>query len=164
MAIITFRPHLVALVLAILFAGTAYVLIDAHRTCRAVEADVSLQTARINHLEQQQKEMTRKQRILKRASRFLAAARDLGLEQQDWTVYEVNIEKPVSFPVMAQVLNQCANSSAYYFKPSRLNVNVTYGTTDETSPAPAAAASGQTDNVRGDGLLTLRGAFIAKNR
>jgi hypothetical protein len=164
MAINTFRPHLVALALAIIFACSAYALINAYRDYRAVASDVSLQTARINHLEQQKQELARKQRILKRASQFLATARELGLQQRDWTIYEVNIEKPVSFPVMAQVLNQCANSSAYYFRPGRLDVNVTYGDTAEGAPVPSPAASGQPENAHGDGLLTLRGAFIARNR
>lgn len=118
---------------------------------------------------QQKRETERKSRILSRASRFVEKAERLGLDEESWAVYAVDIQEPVSFFEMEQMIKQCTNSSTYYFKPISLHAKTTLGSVvkeekkveQKSSPSTSAVAQRPEE---GDVMLTLRGAFVVRQK
>jgi hypothetical protein len=95
----------------------------------------------------------------------MADVKAKGLEKTDWTVYEVNMDAPVTFGATEEILTQCANAAAYYFKPVSLSLRIPSAPEEASGAAasgPATADTGQ-DPVHSDLHLKLRGAFVAPN-
>ena len=85
----------------------------------------------------------------------------MGLEENRWAVYDINIEEPVTFSEMEQILNQCANSSAYYFKPIIFHAK-TMKKLDKEKMKKAISVNSE-DAKQGDMLLTLKGVFYVRD-
>ncbi len=117
-------------------------------------------------LKQQQNDLRRKEKILYKVENFVRNAKTLGLEENRWSFYDDNIEDPVTFTEMEQILNQCANSSSYYFKPASLYVRRVSASDlkSEKTKASSGSSADSTDTKRSDMHLTLRGAFIVRHK
>ena len=118
-------------------------------------------TKRVGLLKQQKREAQRKWRILTRVNSFVDRASSLGLEGMKWANYDVNIQEPVTFFEMEQILNQCLNSSSYYFRPIALHANIS-PESDAKIVKKASTSADSRESKKGDLMLTLRGAFIVR--
>ena len=103
---------------------------------------------------QKNEEIGRKNQILSQVQYFLDQAKSLGLEKENWAVYEVNVEETMSFADAEQVLSQCAYSTFAYYVPALLEIK-----TIELSKTDSSGAQ-----KKGDLSITLRGRFIARQQ
>ncbi len=109
--------------------------------------------------------MERKERILERINNFVDKARSLGLERERWAFYDVNIQEPITFPEVEKILAQTANSSSYYFKPLTLHVKTKIKSDNGAKQKkPPSTSADSPETKEGDILLTLRGAFVVKQK
>ena len=116
-------------------------------------------------MEEQKIQLERKRRILLRVKNFIDKADALGLEENRWATYEVNIAQGIAFFEMEQIVNQCINTPSYYFSPVSLHIK-TNGKSDNNE------MSGKTDlkpdesleDQVGDVILTLNGAFVVRHK
>ena len=147
------------------FLGSVYFFIQTYRQFIHTSEKMAALTVRTRVMEQQRTELENKKRVLSRVSDYMVKVNALGLEKDRWTVFDVNVEAPVTFGTMEQILNQCANSASYYFKPVSLRIKTVLaqdkeipGQTEFTQTSPS------NEGGKGDGLLMIKGAFIARNK
>ena len=116
-------------------------------------------------------ELQHKINVIRRVNAFTGGAADLGLVPANWTRYEVDIEAPLKFRALADILRQCTSTAHYYFLPDHLKVHLAGasaveggGPEDEalSMEAPAEAIAGSAD--KGDLFLQLKGSFLARRR
>ena len=88
---------------------------------------------------------------------------DRKMTEQDWSVYDIHIEEPVSRQQLSQILDQCQNSSSFYFKPTAFHATAP-GTPEpgNGTPQKASRSDGSREPKSDEVLLTLTGAFIVK--
>ncbi len=159
------RSPIVTMVLSILFTVAAALTISAHRDLAGNREKWETLKVRLRVMSHQKKDVEKTQVQLARLNGFMRKAATLGLEQENWASYDVNIQEPVTFAQMARILNQCINTPDYYFKPVSLQVK-TNVKPDQTSLKGASlpAADDSFDPGKGDVLLTLKGAFVVRHK
>jgi hypothetical protein len=158
------KTHNIAFVLAILFLVSVYFFLSAYGRYIDRRAKVERMTARLELLHRQKNELERKKRVLEHLDRFMATVKGSGLEKTDWTVYEVNIESPETFAAAEEILTQCTNTAAYYFKPVSLSIRMPSETGEAPgTPSGPTTADPRQDLTHSDLHLKLRGAFVAPN-
>ncbi|MCP4368904.1 MAG: hypothetical protein GY797_12435 [Deltaproteobacteria bacterium] len=116
-------------------------------------------------MEEEKIKLERKRRILHRVKKFIDKADALGLEEGRWATYEVNIAQGIAFFEMEQILNQCVNTSSYYYRPVSLHIK-TNGESDnnEIEKEPDLKSAESSEYQMGDVLLTLNGAFVVRHK
>jgi len=112
----------------------------------------------IRWLSQLQSERKQKLHSIMRINNFVNNAKLLGLEQNRWDVYNVDIENAVSFSQMKTILKQCSNSNFHYFRPVSFHIK-SLKATGNYEKVPGKIF----ENETGDILMTLKGAFVVKN-
>jgi len=112
----------------------------------------------IRWLSQLQSERKQKLHSIIRINNFVNNAKLLGLEQNRWDVYNVDIENAVSFSQMKTILKQCSNSNSHYFRPISFHIK-SLKATGNYEKVPGKIF----ENETGDILMTLKGAFVVKN-
>ena len=153
------------LFLALIFLGTLYFFCQNYGHYNQTREKIAALEVRTRLMERQRAELENKKRILSRVSSYMAQARALGLAEDQWTVFEVNVEAPVTFATMALILNQCTNSPSYYFKPISLRIKTALAQDEEVAgTGQPSEASQWNEGDKGDGLLMIKGAFIARNK
>ena len=159
------RSPIVTMVLSILFTIAAALTIAAYRDLDGNREKLETLKIRLRVMTHQKKDVEKTQVQLDRLDGFMRKAATLGLEQENWASYDVNIQEPVTFAQMARILNQCVNTPDYYFKPVSLQVK-TQVKPDQTDLKGASlpAADDSFDPEKGDVLLTLKGAFVVMHR
>lgn len=122
-------------------------------------------TVRLKLMGEQKIQIERKRRILCRVKNFIDKADALGLEENKWATYEVNIAQGVTFFEMEQIVNQCVNTPSYYFMPGSLHVktNVESDNNRIQNKHDLKSSKFYEDQV-GDVLLTLNGAFVVRHK
>lgn len=159
-----FKPHGIALVLALAFVVAAYFALLAYGRYANQWAEVERTQARVQQLQRQKAELERKKRTLLKVNQFMGEVRALGLAKKDWTFYNVNIEEPATFYEIQQIIGQTTHATGYYFKALGLNIRTTLETDTDSEGAlvsePVPVAEGR---EQGDLLLKLKGAFIARH-
>jgi hypothetical protein len=148
-------------VLAIFFFIAAYFFLTTYNRYFINRKKAEVLTLQARLLKQQKNEAELKKHSIFRANNFIDRARSLGLEENRWAVYDINIEEPVTFSEMEQILNQCANSSAYYFKPIIFYAK-TARKLDKEKMKKAISVNPE-DTKQGDMLLTLKGVFYVRH-
>jgi len=116
-------------------------------------------------MEEQKIQLERKRRILLRVKNFIDKADALGLEENRWATYEVNIAQGIAFYEMEQIVNQCINTPSYYFRPVSLHIK-TNGESDnnEIQEKPGLKSTESSEDQMGDIILTLNGAFVVRHK
>jgi len=116
-------------------------------------------------IEDQKVQLERKRRILLRVKNFIDKADALGLEENRWATYKVNIAQGTAFFEMEQIVNQCVNTPSYYFRPVSLYIK-TNGESDnnETQEKPVLKSTELSEDQVGDVILTLNGAFVVRHK
>ena len=159
------RSPLVTMVLSILFTVAAAFTITAYHDLDGNREKLDALKVRLRVMAHQKKDVEKTQVQLNRLNGFMRKAATLGLEQENWASYDVNIQAPVTFAQMARILNQCVNTPDYYFKPVSLQVK-TNVKPDQTGLKGASlpVTDDSFDPDKGDVLLTLKGAFVVRHR
>lgn len=152
--------------LAVFFFIAAYFFLTAYNRYAVRQEKKEALTVRVRILKQQQREAERKKRIISRVNDFMNRAGSFGLEKNRWSVYDINIDEPVTFFEIEQILNQCQNSSAYYFKPISLYAKTPQKSdknreSDKKKTKKTTSADSR-ETREGDIMLTLRGAFVVR--
>jgi len=144
---------------------SAHFFLTAYNRYILNQEKLKVLTRQVRLLKQQQREVERKESIMVRVNNFINRARSLGLEKERWAFYDVNIEEPVSFPDAENILTQTANSSSYYFKPMTFHVKTEIESeTKAKQKRPPSTSADSPETKKGDILLTLRGAFVVKQK
>lgn len=159
------RQKIIAVGLAIVFFVAGHFFLKAYNRYALDRDMLQVLSKQSRLLKKRQSEQVRKKRALERVNSFVSHVNSLGLVRDQWTNYNVNIEEPVSFPAVEQILMQTANSSSYYFKPVMVHVKTKFEPDTGTRPDKQAATSADSPEVKkGDVLLTLKGAFVVKGK
>jgi len=90
-------------------------------------------TRHLNLLNERKKEADEKNHTLSLANKFIKKAESLHLTQKDWASDQINLNQPVTYLELEQLLNQCENAPDYYFKPSFLKISVPDKSRESTS-------------------------------
>ncbi|MEW6264223.1 MAG: hypothetical protein AB1641_14230 [Thermodesulfobacteriota bacterium] len=171
------KPHYFSIVVAVLFIITAYLFTTAYQRHASNQQRAAAAAVQMRLLTLHEEEMTRRKQASARARRFVAKAKTVGLSQDKWAVYGVNIQESVTFAELELILKQTVNARAYYFKPITLQIKSkaaaklddrnesTAKPASAGPPSPPASASASADKPdQGDLLLTLKGAFLVRTR
>ena len=148
--------------LAIFFFIAAHFFLTTYNRYFINRKKAEVLTVQARLLKQQKNEAELKKHGIFRAKNFIDRAKSLGLEENRWAVYDINIEEPVTFSEMEQILNQCANSSAYYFKPIIFYAKKTVQESDKERMKKAISVNAHETKQR-DMLLTLKGVFYVRD-
>ncbi len=159
---------LTSLILSMLFVTGAYLCARSFMSYKALEQRVKAARTKVIALEEMKKEQMKANRLLARIIFFTEKARSLGLLDEYWNRYEVDIHEKVSFPELAEILEQTVTSSNYYFEPLFLYVSEapppSQGTEAETAMGTQAAPLAQGQAEQGDVYLKLKGFFLVRRR
>jgi hypothetical protein len=142
--------------MALLLVATAWVGLSVYDQYEAKRLQLKALVQTAAERRGRQKQFEEKKRILLQVQRFMDKARSLGLEPQGWSVYAVNIEEPLPFAEMEQILNQCTNSAAAYYLPASLHIKAIAANQTSSVKAKPPVSS------RADVAVTLKGKFLAK--
>jgi hypothetical protein len=139
-----------------------HVALSAYTRCTLAANRLEALTVRQRLFKQQAAELERSYRIWQKVSDFMETIRLAGLVEQNWAVYDVAIEEPLSYAELGQLLSQCAFAENQYFKPISLQIkSVDALAADETGPAKKPATA---DAPKADILLSLKGAFLVRQK
>jgi len=151
--------------MAILFGFAVNLYLHSYNRHKSLEQKIDTLTCRLTALNQQKNELKRKTRILTRIRRFVEKAQQVGLEKSNWAVYDVNIEEPVSYAQLDQILGQCVNTGSFYFKPAYFHAALLSEKEKKTIARDSSSDSADSHfTIHSDLMLSLKGAFIIKNK
>lgn len=119
---------------------------------------MSARQARLGMVKRQHEELIRKAAILRRAAQFTARARELSLQPDAWSLYDVNVQSPLDFETAQQIVYLCSDSSLAYFWPISLEIKKQNADVPQTGATPKSAA------VPTDVQLSVKGRFAARRR
>ena len=153
-----FRSCIMTGLLAVLFLVTGRYFLSAYRSYVAHKEEKAVLVQKVRWLSQLQSEREQKLHSIMKINNFINNAKALGLEQNKWAVYNVDIQDTVTFAEMKTILKQCSNADSHYFSPVSFHIKSLQATGDRDK------TSGRTfENEAGDILMTLKGAFVVKN-
>jgi len=132
---------------------TGYKVYVAHKEKKAVLV------RQVRWLSQLQSERKQNLHGILRINNFVNHAKLMGLEENKWAVYNVDIQDAVTFAEMKTILKQCSNGDSHYFKPVSFHIK-SLKASDNTEKTSERIF----ENKTGDILMTLKGAFISKNQ
>ncbi len=151
--------------MAILFGFAVNLYLHSYGRHKSLEQKLDTLTCRLAIMDQQKKELERKTRILTRIRRFVEKAQQVGLEKSKWAFYDVNIEEPVSYTQLDQILGQCVNTESFYFKPAYFHAALLSEKDKQKISHDSSTDSADSHSTgRSDLMLSLKGTFIIKNK
>jgi predicted P-loop ATPase/GTPase len=90
-------------------------------------------TGQLQLLNERKKASEEKNLALSRTKKCVEKAESLHLTRESWAVDKINLDQTITFLELEQLLNQCTNSTDYYFKPSLLKITVPEKPREDTS-------------------------------
>jgi hypothetical protein len=156
------RQALWTLVTVILLGGAVHFFLGAHRAHRHEQAQLERLRFRQDFVNRQIAELQHKVKVIEEVNAFVGGAEDLGLVPSNWTRYEVDIQAPLRFDALAEILGQCRSTTYYYFQPQHLKVHLA-GRSGAGAATGEGAAVDDTGEA-GDLFLQLKGTFLARRR
>ncbi|MBU2590865.1 MAG: hypothetical protein ABIJ24_05810 [Nitrospinota bacterium] len=143
---------------AISFLIGLHFFLSTYNAVRLNHKKLNVVASQVQFLRRNEREMAVKMVVMGEVNNFLATAKELGLERDRWVFHSVNINETMTFEQVVRIVGQTANSPSYYFKPTTLYLK-------KVSPSsPPASAPGQPAPSPGSVSLTLRGAFVVRQR
>jgi hypothetical protein len=119
---------------------------------------LSARQAQLRMLKRQHEELIRKAAILRRAAQFTARVRELNLQPNAWTLYDVHVQSPLDFETAQEIVSLCGDSSLAYFWPISLEIR------KPNADAPQTGATQKIAAVPTDVQLSVKGRFAARRR
>ncbi len=157
-------PHITSGVLAVLLFLSTYFFISSYHQYEENQQNIETQKVRGRIMQQQINEMKQKRKAVLQVNSFVESAVALGLEEKNWSFYKVNIQEPVTFEELGNILSQCSNSSTHYFHPITFHVKTIKKTDSElTKKNKTTASSAPIEKDTGDLMVTLNGEFIVRH-
>jgi hypothetical protein len=161
------RQALWTLVTLLLLGGAGHYFMGAYQGHRSQQVQLEKLRFRQDFVNRQIAELRHKVKVIERVNAFVGGAEDLGLVPSNWTRYEVDIQAPLRFPALAEILGQCRSTPYYYFQPQHLKVHLAGASGGGAATTEAAAEQAETvagTGEAGDLLLQLKGTFLARRR
>ncbi len=160
------RSPVTTLLSAIIFLVAAFTFWGAYGTYRGETRKMESLQVRGNLMARHQQRFEQQQQVIDNLDGFVAETARLGLDPGNWETYDVQIQEVVSFSEMKRIVNQCVNTTAYYFKPESLEAKKKVRNPKKilTRPADTLAEEELPDTDEGDILLNLRGTFVVKHK
>lgn len=161
------RQALWTLVTILLLGGATYFFLNAYQDHRHQLLALERIQFRQDFVHQQIIEMEHKRKVINQVNTFVSGAEDLGLAPSNWTHYEVNIETPLEFNALAEILKQCTSTPYYYFQPKHLKVRLAGQSSEDGAEMGGELIQAEvTDDGanQGDLLMQLKGTFLARRR
>ncbi len=151
-------------VVAVFLLVAAGLFFNAFYRTRALQQKAQALSAQVGFLQQQEKQVVKGRDRLLLLRDFHAGAAAAGLQPEEWSLYDVQIQRTATFEQLEQILNQCAHGPQYYFKPQALKIQriPPDGSTQKLAgdyPQQMLAADALQQK---DILLSLKGAFVVK--
>jgi hypothetical protein len=122
------------------------------------QAQLSARQGQLQMLKRQHQELMRKAAILRRAAQFTARARELSLQPDAWTLYDVNVQSPLDFETAQEIVYLCGDSSLAYFWPISLEIK------KQNADTPQAGTPQKNAAAPTDVQLSVKGRFAARRR
>ena len=148
-----FGHYVITVMTAASLAAAAVCFLDTYKHNRLLSHQLATQHRQLDRLKQQRQALLRKQDLLAEMDRFVNKARDFQLTPEDWAVYTINIQQPMTFSETEALINQCVRSRFAYFKPMSLHLKAL----PEVQPNPREGTSA------GDVTVSVQGQFIARH-
>lgn len=159
------RSPIITLILSIFFLLTAVGAFNSYDHFFRNQKKIDALEVRVGIMERHQKEIERQQSVLNRLKRFVDDAASLGLDPNNWATYDVAIQEPVRYDELEQIINQCVNTPAYYFKPTSLHARRNLKTDKKlVQPDASTTDENEFDGSHGDIFLNLQGTFLVKQK
>ena len=154
-----FRSCIMTGLLVVLLLMAGHYFLTNYKAYVGYKGKKTVLVRKVRRLNQFQSEREQKLHSILRINNFVNTAKSLGLEQSKWSEYNVDIQDTVTFVEMKTILKQCSNTDSHYFRPISFHIKSLKATDNQDK------TSGKTfENVEGDILMTLKGAFVVKNR
>ncbi len=150
-------------VTALIFMTSLYFFIESYNDFQKNSDMLSKVTAQVRLARKQHTKQEKEKRILSNVEHFVKRSNQLGLKEDNWASYEVNIEEKLFLAELETIMAQTKNTNSYYFKPQSLLLR--QETDDETGTKKTAKQmkSKEEDDV-GDLYVSLSGAFIVRQK
>jgi|GEM_PF-1314887 len=160
------RSPVTTLLSAIIFLVAAFTFWGSYRTYRGDFQKMETLQVRSNIMAQHQQKFEQQQQVIDNLAGFVTEAARLGLDPQNWETYDVHIQEMVSFSEMKRIINQCVNTSSYYFKPVSLEAKKKIRNQKKIldHQADTALEEKLPETDEGDILLNLQGTFVVKQK
>lgn len=166
------RQALWTLVTLLLLGGALHFYLEAFDAHRRQKTQLERVHFRRDFTRRQIAELQQKVKVIEQVNGFVKGAENLGLVPDNWTRYDVNIEAPLRFAALSEILRQCRSTPYYYFQPQHLRVHLAGGEDADAAnlgasgvPAEMVVTNADSDSAEtGDLLLQLKGAFLARRR
>ncbi len=155
---------MIAVILAVIFIVSACFSMNAYTGYVTNREKTELISRRIRVLKQREEKIINSNAIITRLNHFIKKTKTLGLERDNWDIYDVNIRKYLHPGEMEEILNQCANSPAFYFNPLSFHVKRISGTPDKNIPEVKTPVQGEelSRGKKGDMRVNVTGSFLVK--
>jgi hypothetical protein len=154
---------IVALVLASLHFG-----MQSYFNARRLQSELEIMTVRTRTMRVQLGELEQKRRALNRVQHFISQASAMGLNEDRWSRYAVNVEAPLSYAELGRVVEQCTHSRDVYFKPVFFHVAQGQSengaqTGDATMARRPQSLQRSQSEAPSDVILGLKGVFMVRH-
>ena len=134
----------------------AYGFLGAYAVKAWNQEQLEIHQARLRMLNQQHRELIQKTAILKRAAQFTDRVRELDLQPDAWTLYDVNVQSPLDFEAAQEMVHLCGDSSLAYYWPISLEIK------KQDAQGRSAGASVAQKAAPADVQLSVKGRFAAR--
>jgi hypothetical protein len=154
-----FRSSLMTGLLVVLLLSVGHMFLSAYQRYVVNQDKKAVLIRKAELLNHRRIDTEKKWHDILAVNRFIKSAQLLGLVRKEWEIYHVDIQDSVTFTEMKNLLSQCTNGDAYYFKPISFQIKSTKAMGNKEKPSGITSR-----NQKGDILMTLKGAFMVKNK
>ena len=154
-----FRSSITTGLLVMLCLSVGHIFLSGYQRYVFNQDKKSVLIRKAERLNHQQIDREQKWQNILQVNRFVKNAQMLGLVRKKWSVYHVDIQDSVMFSDMKSLLIQCTNGDSHYFKPISFHIKSTKAMGDKEKVSGISS-----QNQKGDILMTLKGAFMVKNK
>lgn len=132
-------------------------MFDKKKTLLQQEKNLKLE---LKILSEQQAINNKKNERISDFTDFIDKAVKLDMKTDKWNRLAVNINEPVSYLELEEILNQCSNNNSFYFKPEFIEIKKQEKSTIPDTTKRKKSSPGKNQDVN----LNLKGTFIVKNK
>ncbi len=158
-----FKLQIISGIVAFLFVAGGHFFLLAYDNYMEDMEQVKALTFRARLMKEQKRQIEQKTLILSQANRFVEKANALGLKEEKWSVYDVNIKELSTFQTMERILNLCANSAYYYFNPVSIHIKTNTKSEKKELKKVSSTSADSPEIIHYNTHLNLNGAFVVRH-
>ena len=148
-------------VTTLILSAAFYFFLESYHGFQKNENGLAGITRQVRLIKKQHKKQKQKIQLLAEVERFVQRAKKLGLNEDNWASYPVNIQDKLFLADLEKIIFQAKNSDSYYFRPASLFLNIPSGSGDNGTNKTGRA---QNPDEEGDIYVTLNGAFVVRQK